>query len=267
MNAMKNDSIPTITELRNKPLAEVVFELRWSLQGAQPGFQSDPGFRILFGRYYDRMRQQYPVMKDLPVTQVPEEMTAYAVRHQFWSAESKWPVTQLGPGILTVNDTAGYKWETFKPRLTSAVQALYESYPNEIAPLAPIGAELKYINAVPFNATETAGVVGFLEQSLHTKLQVDPLLFDDSQAAAKPLELNLTLTYPLTRPQGVGILLFATGMKGQQPSIIWQIIVRSTTDKAPQKTADFDAWLDDAHSVVKRWFATLCRGPLLSTFE
>jgi len=130
-----------------------------------------------------------------------------------------------------------------------------------------MGAELKYINAVPFNQNESGGLLNFLQQSLHTKLQVDPLLFDDSQSASKPHELHLTLTYPLTKPHGVGILLLATGMKDQQPSIIWQIIVRSATDKAPQKTTDFDAWLDDAHSVVKRWFATLCRGSLLKTFE
>lgn len=262
-----DDTIPNITELRNKPLAEVIFELRWSLQATQPGFQSDPGFRILVGRYYDRVSKQYPVMKDLPVTQVPEEMTAYAVRHQFWSPDAKWPVTQVGPGILTVNDTVGYKWESFKPRLTSAVQALFESYPNEIAPLTPTAAELKYINAVPVNLADTNGILSFLQQSLHTTLQIDPRLFDDSQSATKPLELNLTLTYPLTKPQGVGILLFATGMKGQQPSLIWQIIVRSTSDKAPQKASDFDSWLVDAHAVVKRWFGTLCRGPLLKTFE
>jgi len=264
---MDNTPIPIIGELKNKPLAEVIFELRWSLQTTQPGFQADPGFRILVGRYYDRVNKQYPVTRDLPLAQVPEEMTAHVVRHQFWSADMKWPVTQLGPGILTVNDTAGYKWDTFKPRLTSAVDAVFESYPKEIAPLAPIGVELKYINAVPFDPTGNNGVLDFLRQSLHTTLEVDSCLFDEPECATRPLELNLTLTYPLGNPRGVGILLLATGMKGQRPSLIWQIIVRSATDACPQDAADFGAWLDDAHAVIKRWFATLCRGELLTTFE
>ena len=123
---MQDNEIPKPRELPNKPLVEAIFELRWKLRELAPQMPAhDPGFRIALGRYYDMVRKDYPAMVDLPTSQVPEDMTAYAVRHQFRVKEDKWPLTQLGPGILSVNETDGYTWETFKPRLEAAVKAIY----------------------------------------------------------------------------------------------------------------------------------------------
>src|SRR5437870_557567 len=109
---MNHDSIPEPRELRHKPLAEAIFELRWALgTGSSTGFEHDPGFRIFLGRYYDRVHQQYPFVVDLPTAQVPEDMTAHVVRHQFRARQNGWPLTQIGPGILTVNHNEEYTWD------------------------------------------------------------------------------------------------------------------------------------------------------------
>ena len=263
---MDAKTLPEIKRLRNNPLAETVFELRWSLQPSGPGMQSDPGFRLLLGRYYDRVRENYPFAEDLPSAQVPEEITAHTVRHRFRAGKDQWPVTQIGPGIMSVNETEGYTWKQFKPRLIAAVAALFDAYPSDIAPLKPTVVKLRYVNAVPFDPS-TQDVVRFLEENLHTKIEIDPTLRADAQLGSEPSELNLTLALPLEQPQGTGTLVFATGSRGGRPSIIWQITVRSTEDKAPSKSEDFAGWLEDAHSVVKRWFTTLCHGPLLRSFE
>src|SRR3972149_3965752 len=143
-NSFKDDRLP------NKPLAEAIFELRWALDEKRvQGLAVDPVFRLLVGRYYDRVKADYPNVVDLPTAQIPEELTSYAVRHQFRASKDGWPVTQLGPGIVTVNETTGYSWATFKPRLLSAISALFESYPNEIAPCVPSEVMLRYINAIP----------------------------------------------------------------------------------------------------------------------
>lgn len=95
-------------DLANKPLVEAVFELRWALKKNGP-LTSDPGFQLFQGRYYDRIKETFPFAKSLPAAEVPEAMTGHTVRQQFRASEEGWPVTQIGPGILTVNETVAYK--------------------------------------------------------------------------------------------------------------------------------------------------------------
>jgi len=262
---METDTIPEITELTHKPLAEVIFELRWALQSPQQGIQRDPGFKLLLGRFYDRVRTEYPIAQDLPAPQVPEELTAHTVRHRFRAGQEQWPVTQLGPGVLTVNETAGYTWATFKPRLSAAIDALFSAYPTDVAELKPARVQLKYINAIPYDP-ESDNLVSLLADSLHTGITVDERLFED-EAVSKPLDVNLTISYPLKHPRGVGRLMLATGTREGEPSVIWQILVRSADEEPLSEPESIKGWLDAAHNVVKHWFATLCRGELLKSFQ
>jgi hypothetical protein len=57
-------AVSHIEKLPNAPLQEVIFELLWVTENDEQGF---------------------------PV-------------HQFWKGENEWPVVQIGPGILVVND-------------------------------------------------------------------------------------------------------------------------------------------------------------------
>jgi uncharacterized protein (TIGR04255 family) len=180
------DEIPTPRPLVKKPLVEVVFELRWKL--SEGPLAKDPGFRIFVGRYYDRVRSQYPDIVDLPSSQIPEEMTAHVVRHQFWTGKGQWPLTQIGPGILTVNETDGYLWESFRPRLVHAVRCLAESYPQDIHKLTPTQVSLKYIDAVPFDPTQSSTtLLQFMREALHTGIDVEPRLFDTPEQSSSPL--------------------------------------------------------------------------------
>jgi len=264
---MTQDLIPQPHELANKPLVEAIFELRWALESyEQPGIQRDRGFRILLGRYYERVRQDYPKVRDLPLSDIPEGLTPHAVRHQFWAGEGIWPVTQIGPGIVTVNDTEGYKWSEFQPRVMKAVEAVFDSYPLEVAPLRPIRAELRYINALAFDPAQDDFFV-YLERSLHTKISVDPCLFDDRMGPNKPVGLHLRLAFPLSQPRGVGLFSFSDGQRDGQSAIIWTIVVRSLEQDAPQQPKRLKEWLDAAHELADKWFFTLARGSLMLIFE
>ena len=264
---MTKDKIPEPHELANKPLVEAIFELRWALQSDQhSGMERDPGFRILLGRYYERMRKEYPKLRDLPLSEIPEELTAHAVRHQFWAGEGIWPVTQIGPGIVTVNETEGYKWQEFRARIMRAVEAVFDSYPSDIADLKPIRAELRYIDALPFDPEED-DVLEYLEESLHTKISVDPNLFDDSEKSTKPVGFHISLTFPLSQPKGVGSFSFSRGTRSEQPAIIWSTMVRSLGQDTPGRPEDVQEWLNAAHEITDKWFFVLARGPLMSIFE
>ncbi len=255
------------SHLPNAPLAEAIFELRWELEPRPPGIQHDPGFRLLLGRYYDRIRERYPFAQDLAVSQVPEDLAAYAVRHQFRAGKEAWPVTQLGPGILTVNETHAYEWDKFQPLLLESISATFESYPSDIRKFTPAHAELRYVNAIPIEDASAVILLDYLREKLHIDLSIQADLFENPNASKAAGSLNLNLGYELDQPKGVGTLLFATGTSEGKPALIWQIQVRSLKEHAPKSAEEFEPWLSAAHGLIEKWFFTLCDGPLLESFR
>lgn len=95
--------------LNNKPLVECILEMRWALVEQAPGLSQDPHFPLLLGRLYDRLNADYPVHEQLPAAEVPSELVGHTVQHRFRRKAEGWPLVQVGPGILTVNDTDGYQ--------------------------------------------------------------------------------------------------------------------------------------------------------------
>jgi uncharacterized protein (TIGR04255 family) len=151
--------------------------------------------------------------------------------------------------------------------LRQAVEALLDSYPQKIAPLNFSQATLRYVDAVPLNTLgDGIGVLEFLKDHLHTSVSIDPLLFDDPEIAKAPDGLNVRFNFPLQKPHGVGVLSFTTGMKENIPSIIWENMVICREQHVPSTLEGFDAWFEEAHTITDRWFFTLCRGKLLTSF-
>ena len=261
------ERIPERHPLENKPLVEAIFELRWALEAEQPGIALDPGFRIFLGRYYDQVKGEYPAVVDLPSSTVPEEITPHQVRHQFRKAKDDWPVTQIGPGIMTVNETSGYLWDSFQPKLLHAIDAVYASYPREIAAFRPLSGALKYVDAIEYDPKRSnSPLLAFLRSHLHTSIDIEPLLFDNPVERESPMSLNLTVTYPLSKPSGVVQLMIAIGKRKDRPSIIIETTVQSRKNAVPQQARDWQQWLLDAHAVSDRWFFALVRGQLLEEF-
>jgi hypothetical protein len=110
--------------LKNKPLVEAIFELRWELQEHEPGMKIDPHYKILIGRIYDRINRvsaEYPFHEPLATATIPDEMVGYVVQHRFRKGENEWPLIQIGPGVITLNDTKGYVWEDFEERISNVL--------------------------------------------------------------------------------------------------------------------------------------------------
>ena len=96
----------------------------------QPGV-IDPYYRLLLGRFFDRVKDQYPVPEQLPTATIPEMLVPQVVQQRFRIQKDGWPLLQIGPGILTVNDTAHYTWTDFRQRGIDAMANLHDnSYPN-----------------------------------------------------------------------------------------------------------------------------------------
>jgi uncharacterized protein (TIGR04255 family) len=261
-----NDRIPSPHPLPKKPLVEAILELRWALQPQPDGEGIDPGFSIFLGRFYDRISSDFPESENLPIAMMPDAITPYIVRNRFRKIKGGWPLVQVGPGLLSVNDTEGYDWSTFRPMLRKTIETLLEAYPKKIAPLKLSQATLRYVDAIPLNTNnDDKPVLEFLKDHLHTNISIDPLLFDDQSLAAKAENLTLRLNFALDKPKAVGVVAFSTGLRENVRSIIWENMVISRQD-VPQDIEAFDKWIDEAHTITDRWFFTLSRGKLLETF-
>ena len=262
--AMATDTIPESHYLANKPLVEALFEVRWKLD--ENPTRGTTAFRVLFGRYYDRIRASYPEAEDLPSSAVPEIMTPYVVRHRFRAAKEQWPVTQLGPGIMTVNETEKYKWESFRRQIEATSKAMFEGYPTELSRFEPAQAELRYINMIPYEIWK-GGITEFIYKNLHTTIRMDERLFNGPPNTSNERALDFSLSYRLTKPQATGTLSLATGESADKPGILWSIIIRSYPGHVPDTHEKIMSWSDEAHDVVDRWFFTLARGSLMETFD
>ena len=92
-------------KLTHPPLIEAILEVRWQLQQQAPGVAVDPKYKLLVGRLYDRLSRDYPFYEPLPTASMPDEMLGYVVQHRFRTADGAWPLVQVGPGLVTLNDT------------------------------------------------------------------------------------------------------------------------------------------------------------------
>ena len=264
---MKIDSECTIGHLPMKPLVEAIFELRWEIQATADGLYRDPGWGLLPGLYFGKVQKDYPYNQKLPAADLPEELTGYSVRHRFRRAKDDWPLIQIGPGILTLNETTKYTvWEEFRPRVMNAVEALIDVYQGE---LKPSQIELRYINAVPYDENHWTPTE-FLKERLHTTASISTDLTETNDSdLTNPSAFSLNFTVPLVEPSGKGLIAFATAKKDGEACLVWHLKVTSETSGLPdvKNKAALAHWLDSAHSIIDRWFVKLAEGPLLESFR
>ena len=252
-------------ELRNKPLVEAIFEMHWALQQKAPGVALDPHYRLLLSRLYDRLLTTYPEHEQLDAARLPEEMAGHAVQHRFRTAKDDWPLVQLGPGVLTVNDTHKYKWEDFCARLMDVQGKLYAAYPDPNE-LRVESLFLRYIDAVDLDYPSSS-VFQFLQDKLKISISLPQNLFENTNVEALPQHFESRQMYRSTRPLGVINLRFATGQWSNEPALIWETTIQSAGPDLPKMPEGFEAWLDQAHTLVNDWFFKMIEGDLYRRFS
>jgi uncharacterized protein (TIGR04255 family) len=252
--------------LKNKPLAEAIFELRWNLQDQTPGMKIDPHYKLLIGRLYDKVSEQYPFHERLPAASIPDDMAGYIVQHRFRKGEDEWPLVQIGPGIITVNDTEGYVWEDFEKRIVEAINVLFEIYPESKDSLKVNSVLLRYIDAVAFDY-ESDDIFAFLEEQMKTKIGLHGKLFDGTKVEKVPSGLDLRFSFASTEPKGAIYLRFGRGRARESDALLWETMVQCTSEEAPKVPNEIVDWIRKAHNLTDDWFFKLIEGELLRRFE
>jgi len=245
--------------LPNKPLVEAILEIKWGEPNAP-----DPAYPIMVGRLYEKLRGAYPAIEDLPLAQAPPIVAVHVARHRFRTGNQAWPLVQIGPGVVTLNDTERYQWEDFRKRALELCPSVKDSHPDPDR-LDITSITLRYIDAVEFDF-ERNDLREFLREKLHIAVSVPESLFDNQPVSRQPAGGMLQLAFPTKIPAGQVELSISTARKSGRPAVVWNTLLVSAGADARSGWQDFPTWLDAAYAVVRHWFFALIQGDLEKEF-
>jgi uncharacterized protein (TIGR04255 family) len=163
------------------PLAEVVFEIRWKIQGppdAPPAVKVDPGLLPLLENLTAKLKKiGFGVSKDMSP---PWQTGGYGVARRFFkSADSAFPIMQVGPGIFATNESSLYEWKAFKLQVIVGVRALLDSYPKlGLFQLDPNFLELRYVDVFDKSLLGKAAIFDFINRGTSMKIELPKMLAD-----------------------------------------------------------------------------------------
>lgn len=253
--------MPHIRPLANKPLVEAILEMKWRIDPEK----GDPHYPLLPGRLYEQFCKLYPFHEPLPTSVVPSHFGAHIVQHRFRVAEQRWPLIQVGPGVVTVNDTEAYGWPDFAARATALVDAVFRAY-AAVGGIEVIDLALRYLDAIQFDYTRD-DVTKFLASHLKTKVIMHDQLFIGVPIQPLPTALNFLTTYQTDNPKGTIGLRITTSRHKKSPALIMETTVRSQPPELPSLPQGFAGWLQAAHTLTDDWFFKLIEGELDRRFS
>lgn len=250
-------------ELKNKPLLEAIFEVKWRLIN-QSGFLVDPHYELLIGRLQERVNKSFPYHETLPYASLPSLFSAFKVQHRLRKDKDEWPLIQIGPGIMSINETQNYSWATFKPLTISIIKNLFDAHPKRDE-LIIERVLLRYVDGYDFKYSKN-NVFDFLKNMMKIEVKLPDKIFANG-INDNPSSFSLNTSFISKKPKGFVQLKFGLGDKFGQEAIIWESIVQSQNEEVPKQPTDFDEWLETAHRLTRHCFDTLIEGELEKVFS
>ncbi len=250
--------------LSNPPLVEAIFELHWQLR--EEGASVEPYYGILAGRIFEKLRDDYPFHEPLPPAQVPAEVAAHMIQHRFRRGENEWPLVQVGPGIVTMNQVKeGFKRDIFHRSIHTLVQTLLSIYAEGQKPKFN-RLMLRYIDAVDFDY-QAENISDYISRTLKTDLRPKSSLFEGTGVSASPTALDSTFFFASEKPAGQLRLRFARGRRNNKDLLTWETVVETIGQDIPQDVGEIANWANDADELIHKVFFKMIEGELMERFK
>jgi uncharacterized protein (TIGR04255 family) len=247
-----------MSRLTNAPLQEVIFELRWELQVDEKSNNlMDKGFELALGAFGRIIKNYFPEVVKKASADLPMQVLQYQPIYQFWSQGHSWPVIQLGPGIMTVNETdENYDWnEMFFPLIKNAIEWLNEAYDSKLNITV---ASLKYIDTIKIDDYNFDDWNGFINENFafnfHNK-------FENSQRLKK---FSFSQIFEIENKSNLHLTISNGKNKKNQEVLIWQSAITSNNE---QSVSDIVNWIDFAHIKTSELFKNITKKEFYASFN
>jgi uncharacterized protein (TIGR04255 family) len=241
-------------KLKNAPLKEAIFELFWNSPINKAGLKVDREFELAIGKFSLNISKDFPVHKRTMPQEAPIKVYGLPL-YQFWKGEIQWPVIQLGPGILTVNDTdKNYHWEdTYRPNISTAIEALTKSYSN----LPNFNkVSLRYIDSVDVNKDED--ILGFISKNLLTSIE------NKFSIPGKESAININQIFNIDDFKvSLQIQTAINNVTGNQ-AIVW---ITSVVRDGKIDVKELFLWIDKAHGIISDLFIKMLNPEFYESFD
>jgi uncharacterized protein (TIGR04255 family) len=259
--------------LPNAPLVEVIFELRWKLQGdndTPAPFWVDPGYPILANNFTDAVEKHgFKISK-----KISRENFAHAIGMRFIKAEDKpFPLWQIGPGIFAANESASYTWQNFKKHSIDGVKILLSSYPKiKGFDINPTHLELRYHDSFDDAFITNQDTLRFLNDNSTLNIQL-PTFFNEEPLVQAP-NANLIFEFPISNMKdSIFAIRIANAKIKNKTSIILESRVVTKADpinfgdKSANHLRYINNWLESAHKLVSPFFKQFVNQSLMDKFK
>lgn len=243
--------------LKNAPLQEVVFEVRWELDvNPENNSYQDSGFDFALGTFARSLSSTYPDQQKKPHVLIQDSPMPYAITHVFRDGQDGWPIVQIGPGIMTVNDREGtYDWTNYYGQIKDALNKLSKAYTK---PLRFNFSSLRYIDSIKTSDYQrTSGWDQFLEEKMNIQFKN---LFN---TRGKLIDFNFSQIFELEDDNRL-LIAIASGKENNDERLIWQTAVFK------QQHVDLKelvTWVKDAHGHTSPLFREMLKPNFYGSFS
>lgn len=241
-----------MSKLPKAPLIEVIFELRWQIKQ-----KSDlTKHQYLIGDLYSSIKNDYPIRESLAPPEVPVDVLINNPVHRYRADKNKYPLVQVGPGVLTLNTTDdNYFWEEFFEWADKLTTIFFEVFPIGSETFKP---NLLYLDFFKFDF-KSDNVINYINRVFN--ITVDQAFIKDT---GNPFNLNTGFFYE-TELGDLSVTLKKGQNAKKEQGIVMQTMLHG---KEPMTKKDnILSWLNNAHSYSSDLFKEITKGDLYNSFK
>ena len=254
-------SITMTKILKNKPLVEALFVLKWDLKKNDEEVNNeyiyDPYFKLLIGRIWENIKEQFPNYEELDTSE-----DAFVPQFKFSKTPDKYPFVLLGPGVISVHDSENYSWDNFKNQIFLIIDAFYKSYPK-LDNITIIDYYLRYTDGIKFDFQKN-NILNFLQDQMKINISIDDSVFQNTSVYSVPQSIDLRFSYVTKAPSSAVHLRFYRG--GVESELLVLETIVQVYDKIPQVDEEIKNWAIQSHDLADKIFFNIIEGKLLERF-
>ncbi len=251
------------------PLVEVIAEIHWALKeiGVVPNVKIDP--------YYDLFKEEFLELandiglddtQELIPDTFPFELTPNQPRLRLQSRPERWPLAQIGPGIVTANIVPPYDgWAIFESFLHKLVDGLFANYPIVEKTLCIEKLHLRYIDGFD----ESFGLINhsdFVSKMLGVNVSLSDTFINSCVKDETEVTYLLETHFFNSVPDGsFGRLRLVPGQLNNRKALIMELHCESVfSDRSATESGAVKDWFLAAHQCLRTQFEKLTTPSLKS---